>query len=614
MIDGFTGISKKYFRIFILSVIIFSILLCINFYALFSSMKQNIIASGEHDVIKSATETNYFLLENIDAIKLASYSIEKMMDDGESSEAIEAYLNEQTDVFKNALNDDFAGAYGVFDGVYLDGIGWEPEDGYVPEERKWFTDAIEADGEVALVSPYLDKLTGTMMMSISKMLKDGRSVVSIDVSLDTIQNITEERVPDGKGNYALVLDKDGTVVAHSAASKRGESYLKGNGTFGNIVAEKLFATEDNHFEVQYNGVRYMVFSGKIGTEWYALTVMNENSLYGPLKIIYFIFFFVMIFFLGALTALFLRLNKRRAETDNLNTQLKSISAIYAVAYLLDLNTDTFEEIISNDRIRALLINGQTHAMDTLKLVMDMNIAEISKRNIASFLDFSTLDERLSTSVTVAQEFLNSDNRWCRGRFIVVDKNSDDTLRRVMWMVEVIDEEKRQRDNLQMLSETDRMTGILNRGGGEAKIREMLDSGRSGMFCLMDADKFKSINDNFGHGVGDKVLIAIADCLKKSFRDNDIVMRLGGDEFAAYAPTVLNEKVGQQIIDRFFDNIDKIEIPELGDRKICISMGVAFYHPNDEYSFDELYKHADHGTYNSKKHEGNYVSYYTGEEY
>ena len=178
----------------------------------------------------------------------------------------------------------------------------------------------------------------------------------------------------------------------------------------------------------------------------------------------------------------------------------------------------------------------------------------------------------------------------------------------MWMVEVIDEEKRQRDNLQMLSETDRMTGILNRGGGEAKIREMLDSGRSGMFCLMDADKFKSINDNYGHGVGDKVLIEIANCLKKSFRDNDIVLRLGGDEFAAYAPTVLNEKVGQQIIDRFFYNIDLINIPELKDRKICISMGVAFYKPEDDFSFDELYKRADHGTYISKKHEGNYVTF------
>ena len=163
-----------------------------------------------------------------------------------------------------------------------------------------------------------------------------------------------------------------------------------------------------------------------------------------------------------ITTIFLRINRRRAETENLNTQLKSISGIYAVAYLLDLNTDTFEEIISTDDIRGMLINGQNHAMDTLKLVMDMKISDISKRNIERFLDFSTLDERLSDSVTVAQEFLNDQNKWCRGRFITVDKNEDGTVHRVMWMVEVIDEEKRQRDNLQMLSETDRMTGILNR--------------------------------------------------------------------------------------------------------------------------------------------------------
>ena len=338
-----------------------------------------------------------------------------------------------------------------------------------------------------------------------------------------------------------------------------------------------------------------------------------DDLYGLLRNLYFLFFAFLVLFFIILAYIFIKISENQADTRNLNIQLQSIAGIYVTAYLLDLNTDTFEEIVSTDDVRAMLLGKQDHAKDTLKVIMDIRTGEQSRKNLMKFIDFSTLDERMEDMKTITQEFLNENNKWCRARFVTVDKNDDGSIHRVMWMVEVIDEEKRQRDNLQYLSETDRMTGILNRGGGESKVREMLENGRCGMFCLMDADKFKSINDNYGHGVGDKVLIAIADCLKQSFRGNDIVLRLGGDEFAAFAPTVMEEKIGRPIIERFFDNIDNINIPELGDRKINISMGVTFYQPGDSYSFDELYKRADRGTYLSKKHEGNYATFVDKQE-
>lgn len=600
--------TKNYVHVFALAIVAFSVLLFLNFYALFQSSRSNLIDSQQNDVEQSAIKASSILEDSTKAIEITSYSIDKMMAEGATKDEIYAYLKEQTDIYTNAIGMNYTGLYGVFKGTYLDGSDWVPDEDYVPETRDWYTGAIESDGNVRLISPYLDEQTGSMVMSVSRMLSDGKSVVSVDAVLDDIQEITKERVPKGEGNYALVLSGDGTVVAHSAQSKVGQSYLGDSGSFGNVVAKKLFATEDKNFSVQYNGVRYMVFSAPIGNDWYALTVMNENSLYGPLKGLYFIFFIVLIFFVGVISAIFLKLTQKRTEAESLNVQLRSISAIYRTVHMIDLNTDTFKEITSTPEISDMLLNGTEHAGDTLKLVMDMKTAEISKKSIEPFLDLSTLDERLKSTGTVTQEFLNDQNMWFRARFVSVDNNEDGTLHRVLYMVEAIDEEKRQRDNLQYLSETDRMTGILNRGGGETKIREMIENGRGGMFCLLDADKFKSINDNYGHGAGDKVLIEIANCLKRSFRGNDVVLRLGGDEFAAYAPTVMNEKMGKPIIDRFFDNVNQIEIKELKGRKICVSMGVAFYQSNDTYSFDELYKRADQGTYISKKHEGNYVTF------
>ena len=165
----------------------------------------------------------------------------------------------------------------------------------------------------------------------------------------------------------------------------------------------------------------------------------------------------------------------------------------------------------------------------------------------------------------------------------------------------------EKKHLIRLSQTDAMTKLYNRGGGEKEIRLALEAKAAGVFLLMDADKFKSINDTFGHDAGDKVIIAIADALRKSFRDEDIVMRLGGDEFAVYAPGITDEEILEHVIVRLFATIDAIDIPELKGRRICISIGAAFFHQDESISFTELYKRADENLYISKEVEGNKIT-------
>ena len=169
--------------------------------------------------------------------------------------------------------------------------------------------------------------------------------------------------------------------------------------------------------------------------------------------------------------------------------------------------------------------------------------------------------------------------------------------------------KNETHRLIRVSQTDAMTGVYNRGGGEKAIRKALDAGAEGMFFLLDADKFKSINDTFGHDVGDQVIIAIAESLKHSFREEDILMRLGGDEFAVYAPGICNKEAANRVIRRFFGVIDTIDIPSMGDRPIYVSLGAAFWTADSGWSFDELYKNADTRLYDSKSEEGNAVTYF-----
>ena len=154
------------------------------------------------------------------------------------------------------------------------------------------------------------------------------------------------------------------------------------------------------------------------------------------------------------------------------------------------------------------------------------------------------------------------------------------------------------------SETDALTKILNRGGGERRIRMLLDKNISGMFCLMDVDKFKGINDTYGHATGDKVLYEIASCLCRAFRDRDIIMRLGGDEFAVYAVGVTDIEEGGRILNRLFTYVNGIDIDGVEKETVSLSVGVSIKKPEDNHTFEELYKIADKQTYVSKKSNGN----------
>ncbi len=157
----------------------------------------------------------------------------------------------------------------------------------------------------------------------------------------------------------------------------------------------------------------------------------------------------------------------------------------------------------------------------------------------------------------------------------------------------------EKDRLKELSETDPLTGINNRGAGEAAIKKYIKNHQKGILYVIDADKFKEINDRYGHIVGDRVLQALAQGLKDNFRDGDIIMRLGGDEFAAFALGVEDLYIAKAVMERYFETIRSVKISGLPEGAIVVSCGLALYDGNGQETFDDLYKKADANLYKSK---------------
>lgn len=167
----------------------------------------------------------------------------------------------------------------------------------------------------------------------------------------------------------------------------------------------------------------------------------------------------------------------------------------------------------------------------------------------------------------------------------------------------ITESKRTENALRIMSETDSLTGLNNRGSGEKKIGEKLQEESHGVFFLFDINKFKQINDTYGHHIGDEALINVAICLKRAFLKEDIVMRLGGDEFAAFVSDIATEDGVMVCIDKLIELINGIEMEDAPDCKVTISIGAIMLKDAEERTFDCLYKHADSLMYECKAREG-----------
>ena len=130
-------------------------------------------------------------------------------------------------------------------GEYLDASGWVPPPGYDPAQRPWYTAAKEAGGNVALVSPYLNLQTREMMMSISKLLGDGESVLSIDIFMDgLLKSLDDLALEDGVG-AAFILDSSGFVVAHSIHGEGGKNYLTDGDDYHRALAERALAIAEH---------------------------------------------------------------------------------------------------------------------------------------------------------------------------------------------------------------------------------------------------------------------------------------------------------------------------------------------------------------------------------
>ncbi len=455
---GNRGVIRRFFEIrnilFSALIILFFVSIILFYYrSLYLETRDNIIKNGRMSAMRTANQVGDYLDSSIEAVMLTSYTIEKMIDDGDSIDDIVNYMTGQTTAITSTIFENTTGMYGYVNDTYIDGSGWVPEEGYEPKTRPWYINAIEYKGEIALVDPYLDVQTKTIMMSIAKMLSDGSSVVSMDITLDKIQSITEEVVANGDSDYEVILDSSNMAVAHSDRSEVGKTYEDDDASFWGRIISLAHNPEDEYYEFDYGGERYIVYSMVLRSGWHCLTIKNATSTFRPLKVLLAVTISLVIVVVLVLTYILYNSLRRFMVADRLNKQLSSIADTFYVLFDIDIMNNDFSVIKSSVDIKTE--GPDKYVADArvmLPKVTRIITSDISWPEIEKFMDFGTLNERLRKQDTVAEEFLSINNIWCRARFVVSRRNPDGTLNHVLWIVEGIHEEKSRREQLIEMSE------------------------------------------------------------------------------------------------------------------------------------------------------------------
>ena len=154
--------------------------------------------------------------------------------------------------------------------------------------------------------------------------------------------------------------------------------------------------------------------------------------------------------------------------------------------------------------------------------------------------------------------------------------------------------------IRIQKDTDELTGLRNKGSLTREINEYLADGSTdkGLLFILDVDRFKSINDTYGHDVGDSVIIQLGRFLADRFTGDEITGRFGGDEFILFIKNSDDTDTARNIAGDIVTKVsDGVKLPDENE-KLSISIGIAPYN-GTEKNYSELFKKADVALYKAK---------------
>lgn len=229
----------------------------------------------------------------------------------------------------------------------------------------------------------------------------------------------------------------------------------------------------------------------------------------------------------------LKLKKALEEKKEYYDTLGALGDIFYSIHVIDLTRDEVVEIGAKNEVKEIA-NSQSNATLKMEKIMNSVISYEYKESALAFADLRTIADRMKNKTILSMELVGIHIGWFLASFITMEKDADGRPTKVIFTTRIIDEEKKQQEKLIRKSQTDELTGLMNRRAYEEKIFEHNGMPEEDKFIYMsiDANGLKVVNDSLGHAAGDELLIGVAQCMKNGLGPYGHLYRTGGDEFVA----------------------------------------------------------------------------------
>lgn len=235
-----------------------------------------------------------------------------------------------------------------------------------------------------------------------------------------------------------------------------------------------------------------------------------------------------------------------------------------------------------------------------------NFAEIHEddRNFLREVFSAAMKTKHTDYIEFRSDYFEGDNKYHWYSMTLTSVcGADGYISRIVGRVVNIDAKKEKELELELRAEKDSLTGLYNKGATTTlitkAIEKSIENNKMAALIMVDLDHFKSVNDTFGHSMGDKVIADSGKTLNDTFKGQDIVGRMGGDEFMVFMDDIKGENDALLMANKLNSLLTRTIEDEHGSVTVTASIGIAMLGPHAN-NFELLYKSADMALYVTKE--------------
>lgn len=413
-----------------------------------------------------------------------------------------------------------------------------------------------------------------------------------------------------EANLLLTASKDSVSIYKKFYNKEVEAHVRNcfkqtlEGTFTQMDASNCFDASTRYIDM-LNTIYENILNHYV-KEVESLSTSSSNRLYSAI-VVEIISIFIILFLFYILIRLMLNEEKNKIDMQ-------------IAAYTFEAQEGV---VITNAQGKILKANKSFTDITgyTMEDVKGMSPRVLkSDKHPKSF--YSDIWERLQRKGQWQGEIINKrKNGEIYSEMLSVSsiKNEEGIITHYIGQFLDISEIKEAQKALQHQVDHDFLTGLLSRKALQQRLREEYSKSKrhnlKHAFLFIDLDHFKSINDNYGHAIGDNVIMEVADRLKRILREEDAVARISGDEFGVLITNLQLDSIeALTVVEHISTKILQEISREMNFESCCIkissSIGIKLF-PDENTLFEDIIIHADKAMYKAKDKGKNQFIFYTG---